>query len=82
MRRRVAAAASSSFSSAVEVQVLTTGYWPVYPQYPNLQVPENLKLPPKQFANHYKTKYQGRRMTWLYALGHCVVKAHGFTGRH
>jgi cullin-4 len=62
----------------VEVQVLTTGYWPVYPQYPNLQLPDNLKIPQEHFANHYKTKYQGRRMTWQYALGHCVVKAHGF----
>ena len=62
----------------VEVQVLTTGYWPVYPQYPNLHLPDNLKIPQEHFANHYKTKYQGRRMTWQYALGHCVVKAHGF----
>jgi cullin-4 len=53
--------------------VLTTGYWPVYPQYPNLILPESLKTPQEQFNNHYKTKYQGRRMTWQYALGQVTV---------
>jgi cullin 4 len=76
-----AAAAAQTAGSSVEfeAQVLTTGYWPVYPQYPNLQLPDALKEPQDQFANHYKTKYQGRRMTWQYALGHCVVKANGFS---
>ena len=63
----------------MEVQVLTTGYWPVYPQYPNLNLPEQLKRPQESFANHYKSKYQGRRMAWQYALGHCVVRCSGFT---
>lgn len=63
----------------MEVQVLTTGYWPVYPIYPNLQLPDSLKEPQDKFANHYKTKYQGRRMTWQYSLGHCVVRAIGFS---
>jgi cullin-4 len=62
----------------MEVQVLTTGYWPVYPQYPNLLLPETLQDPQDRFSNHYKTKYQGRRVTWQYALGHCVVRANGF----
>ena len=63
----------------VEVQVLTTGYWPVYPQYPNLVLPEPLKDHQDRFSNYYKTKHQGRRMAWQYALGHCVVKCSGFT---
>jgi cullin-4 len=58
----------------MDIQVLTTGYWPVYPQYPNLILPESLKTPQEQFTNHYKTKYQGRRMTWQYALGQCLVR--------
>jgi Cullin family/Cullin protein neddylation domain len=72
------AGTSANSSVEVEVQVLTTGYWPVYPIYPNLHLPDALKDPQDQFANHYKTKYQGRRMTWQYALGHCVVRANGF----
>lgn len=63
----------------VEVQVLTTGYWPTYPEYPNLILPLALQKPEEHFTNHYKTKYQGRRINWKYALGHCVVRAHGFS---
>lgn len=70
---------NSASSVEMEVQVLTTGYWPVYPQYPNLHLPESLVEPQDRFTNHYKTKYQGRRMTWQYALGHCVVRANGFS---
>ena len=62
----------------VEVQVLTTGYWPVYPVYPNLIIPDTLKSPQEQFASHYHNKYQGRRMVWQYALGHCVVRVNGY----
>lgn len=65
-------------SVEMEVQILTTGYWPVYPQFPNLQLPMSFQIPQMQFTNHYKTKYQGRRMTWQYALGHCTVRAIGF----
>lgn len=61
----------------MEAQVLTTGYWPVYPQYPHLILPDALKAPQEKFTNHYKSKYQGRRMTWQYALGHCIVRANG-----
>jgi len=59
----------------MEVQVLTTGYWPVYPQYQGLILPKSLEEQQEKFWNHYKTKYQGRRMTWQYALGNCSVKA-------
>lgn len=61
----------------MEAQVLTTGYWPVYPQYPHLILPDALKAPQEKFTNHYKSKYQGRRMSWQYALGHCIVRANG-----
>lgn len=58
----------------MDIQVLTTGYWPVYPQFPNLILPQSLLQPQEQFAEYYKTKYQGRRMTWQYALGNAVVR--------
>ena len=69
---------SSGNEVEVEVQVLTTGYWPVYPVYPNLIIPDTLKSPQEQFASHYHNKYQGRRMVWQYALGHCVVRVNGY----
>jgi Cullin family/Cullin protein neddylation domain len=62
----------------VEVQVLTTGYWPVYPVYPSLIIPDTLKIPQEQFESHYHNKHQGRRMVWQYALGHCVVRVNGY----
>lgn len=58
----------------MDIQVLTTGYWPVYPQFPNLILPQSLVEPQDAFSNYYKTKYQGRRMTWQYALGHATVR--------
>lgn len=63
----------------MEVQVLTTGYWPVYKNWEGLHLPDTLLVPQERFANHYKTKYQGRRMAWQYSLGHCVVRTNGFS---
>jgi cullin-4 len=70
------ATASPNQASSVdmEVQVLTTGYWPVYPQLPHLILPESLLAPQEQFASYYRDKYQGRRITWQYALGHVLVR--------
>ncbi len=59
----------------MDVQVLTTGYWPVYPKYPNLILPPELLGPRTKFENYYTEKYQGRRITWQYSLGNCIVKA-------
>ena len=63
----------------MEVQILTTGYWPVYPQYPNLHLPLQLSQLQEHFDAHYKKKCQGRRTTWQYALGHCIVRTNGFS---
>ena len=63
----------------MEVQILTTGYWPVYPQYPNLHLPESLLHMQSQFDTHYKKKCHGRRIAWQYALGHCIVRTQGFS---
>jgi hypothetical protein len=62
----------------MDVQILTTGYWPVYPQYPNLHLPPPLLQLQEHFDAHYKKKCHGRRITWQYALGHCVVRTNGF----
>jgi hypothetical protein len=74
MDTTAATATANNDQLDMDIQVLTTGYWPVYPQYPNLILPESLKTPQEQFTNHYKTKYQGRRMAWQYALGQCLVR--------
>lgn len=62
----------------MEATVLTTGYWPVYPQH-SFHLPPFLVSPRERFEDYYKNKYQGRRIAWQYALGHCVVKANGFS---
>lgn len=58
----------------VDVQVLTTGYWPVYPNY-TLQLPECLEKPQNHFVEYYNKTYQGRRIVWQYSLGHVTIKA-------
>mmetsp|Transcript_14845 Transcript_14845/g.27907 ORF Transcript_14845/g.27907 Transcript_14845/m.27907 type:complete len:1056 (-) Transcript_14845:334-3501(-) len=60
----------------MDVQVLTTGYWPVHPQYPDIILPENMLNKRCDFDAFYKSKYQGRRITWQNGLGSCIVKAH------
>jgi len=72
---------SSNDSLDVDIQVLTTGYWPVYPQYPNLILPQALLDKQEHFAEYYKTKYQGRRMSWQYALGNVNVRFRPDSGR-
>lgn len=67
-------ASNNNYKLEMDMQVLTTGFWPVYPQYPKLILPQSLLDPQNKFADYYKTKYQGRRMTWQYALGHVVVR--------
>lgn len=72
------AAANTSMSGKsvdMEVQVLTTGYWPVYPKYPNIILPQELLLQRNRFESYYNDKYQGRRIAWQYSLGNCIVKA-------
>ena len=59
----------------MDVQVLTTGYWPVYPMYPDLILPESLVSGKGRFEEYYKSKYQGRRIVWQHSLGNCIVKA-------
>ncbi|KAL7554760.1 hypothetical protein ACHAWF_018287 [Thalassiosira exigua] len=59
----------------VDVRVLTTGYWPVYPKHPNIILPPELVVPRSKFESYYDDKYQGRRIAWQYSLGNCIVKA-------
>ena len=60
----------------MEVQILTTGYWPVYQQFKDIKLPPPLLNPLTTFETYYKNKYQGRRVVWQHSLGNCIVKAH------
>jgi cullin-4 len=57
------------------VNVLTSGYWPTYPQV-------DLVLPPvfiqyqKVFEGFFLSKHSGRRLTWVTSLGHCLLTYH------
>ena len=65
----------SSGKMHMDVQVLTTGYWPAHTQYPSLIFPEALESRRNEFDTYYKTKYQGRRITWQNGLGNCILRA-------
>ena len=69
------AANSSCKTTDMDVQVLTTGYWPVYPQYKNINLPPELLAHQNNFESYYQSKYKGRRIAWQYSLGNCIVKA-------
>ena len=60
----------------MDVQVLTTGYWPVQTNHPNLNLPDSLKARKDHFESYYLSKYQGRRIAWQNTLGNCIVKAY------
>jgi len=73
MKQQVSTLSATKSVIDFEVQILTTGYWPVYPQYASLVLPEELKEQQSFFWNHYKSKYQGRKIVWQYALGNSAV---------
>mmetsp|Transcript_29702 Transcript_29702/g.34177 ORF Transcript_29702/g.34177 Transcript_29702/m.34177 type:complete len:607 (-) Transcript_29702:156-1976(-) len=59
----------------MDVQVLTTGYWPSHPQHPSLILPTALEAKKNHFQSYYNSKYQGRRVAWQNSLGNCIVRA-------
>jgi len=59
----------------LEMQVLTTGYWPTAPPCTTLILPEEITTRVEAFESFYSNKYQGRRLVWAHALERCVVTA-------
>lgn len=59
----------------MDIQVLTTGYWPVQAKHASLILPESLLARKQHFESYYLSKYQGRRIAWQNSLGNCIVKA-------
>ncbi len=64
---------SSSGTPEVQVQILTTGYWPAITPMPQLILPIEIINLMEEFLSFYNKNYQGRRLTWAHSLERCVV---------
>ncbi|CAI5715722.1 unnamed protein product [Hyaloperonospora brassicae] len=58
----------------MQVQVLTTGFWPPYAAV-EINLPASLVPLKEIFDKFYSSKYQGRQLQWQHSLAQCVVKA-------
>ncbi|RMX67379.1 hypothetical protein DD238_000823 [Peronospora effusa] len=58
----------------MQVQVLTTGFWPPYAAV-EINLPTSLVPLKEIFDKFYSSKYQGRQLQWQHSLAQCVVKA-------
>ena len=58
----------------LSANVLSSAAWPTYPDVP-VNVPISVSKALSNFEHHYKTKYQGRKLTWKHALSHCQLRA-------
>jgi len=56
------------------VQVLTTGFWPTY-KATDLALPEEMAEGVRVFKEFYEDTTKHRRLSWIYTLGTCLVKA-------
>lgn len=59
----------------MQLQVLTTGYWPTPAPTNTIVLPEEITVRMQCFESFYSGKYQGRRLVWAHALERCVVSA-------
>lgn len=55
-----------------KVQVLTTGYWPSYPNL-DLHLPAEMTRSKSTFDEYYADKNSKRRLTWMWSLGNASV---------
>ena len=58
----------------VNVQVLTSGFWPSYPTL-EAKMPQELDQSQAAFKDFYLQKYSGRKLAWHGSLGTCIVRA-------
>jgi len=61
----------------LQVQVLTTGFWPVNTIVP-CKVPNSLLDSLKVFSDFYLNCHSSRRLTWQYNMGTADLKLNGF----
>ena len=58
----------------LHVNVLSSAAWPTYPDIP-VNVPTSISKAQHDFEQHYKAKYNGRKLAWKQALAHCQLRA-------
>lgn len=58
----------------LNASVLSSAAWPTYSD-PPVNIPASISKAMHDFETHYKTKYQGRKLTWKHALSHCQLRA-------
>ncbi|KAJ3118271.1 Cullin-4 [Nowakowskiella sp. JEL0407] len=58
----------------IYVNVLTTAYWPTFPQF-TVTLPHEMTRMVESFKTFYHSKHKGRRLTWQHNLGYCSLKA-------
>ncbi|KAK9823559.1 hypothetical protein WJX72_003747 [[Myrmecia] bisecta] len=59
----------------MNVNILTSGYWPTYPTV-DAKLPLELNHYQEVFKAFYLSKHSGRRLVWHNSLGTCIVTAH------
>lgn len=58
----------------LSVSVLTTGFWPTYKSM-DLALPKEMVRCIEVFRKHYDSRTNHRKLSWIYSLGHCQVRA-------
>ncbi|KAL9106133.1 MAG: hypothetical protein Q9227_008781 [Pyrenula ochraceoflavens] len=58
----------------LSANVLSSAAWPTYPDV-TVNIPPSISKSMLNFEQHYKAKYQGRKLTWKHALSHCQLRA-------
>lgn len=58
----------------LQVMVISASAWPTYPET-KLNIPPEVAEEVQRFEGWFKTKHDGRKLTWPHALANCTVKA-------
>lgn len=54
--------------------ILCASAWPTYPDV-RLNLPDEVAKQMETFDSYYKSKHDGRTLTWKHSLAHCALKA-------
>lgn len=70
---------SQTFNGDMNINILTVGYWPLFPIY-NVNLPEKMVKYQEIFQKFYTSTYNGRKLQWQPNLGHCILRANFLHG--
>ena len=56
------------------VQVLTTGHWPQYKTFHEINLPPAMHRCTQAFKDYYDAKTSHRKLTWTHSLGNATIK--------